>query len=392
MPESSIVVQPEPTGSGSYTAASRLQAAGLQSAIAVFERAAAAVPIPSPPQPIVIADYGAATGHNSLLPIGAAIAVLRKRTRPEHSVLVAHTDVADNDFTALFRTLERGSGHLSAQGPRDLRLGGGPVVLSQILPSNSVNLGWSSWAIQWLSRVPAVIDDHLRWPTAPTIRCAPPTPSKLRRTGTSSSRSVAGSWSRWPPGRDDDGRRRRRRVRLPAAAVGDDGRTCGAGGGRVDHRRRSVQDVRPHRRTARRRLRAPFAPNGRFERLEIEHLEVFDAADRFWERTGSTVTQALSVQRWAGFARASVFPTLSTALAGGAADPGPPSCAIGSKPASPSGWRSARADADPAGARRVDEAPQHLTAVPRSSRLPGCGWAHNDFRWPVGIQRQYRRA
>src|SRR5690606_29769052 len=29
---------------------------------------------------------------------------------------------------------------------------------------------------------------------------------------------------------------------------------------------------------------APFAPSGRFERLEIEHLEIFDATDRFWER------------------------------------------------------------------------------------------------------------
>ena len=64
------------------------------------------MPLPAPPQPIVIADYGASTGHNSLLPVGAAITVLRKRTRPEHSVLVAHTDVPDNDFTAMFRTLE----------------------------------------------------------------------------------------------------------------------------------------------------------------------------------------------------------------------------------------------------------------------------------------------
>ena len=80
--------------SGSYSASSRLQAAGLQPAIKLFEEAAEVVPLPRPPQPIVIADYGAATGHNSLLPVGAAIAVLRKRTRPEHSVLVAHTDLA----------------------------------------------------------------------------------------------------------------------------------------------------------------------------------------------------------------------------------------------------------------------------------------------------------
>ena len=105
MPESSIVVRPEPMGSGSYTASSRLQAAGLTGAMAIFEEAASIVPLPKQPQPIVIADYGASTGHNSLLPICAAIAVLRKRTRHDHSTLVVHTDVPDNDFTAMFRTL-----------------------------------------------------------------------------------------------------------------------------------------------------------------------------------------------------------------------------------------------------------------------------------------------
>jgi len=56
-------------------------------------------------------------------------------------------------------------------------------------------------------------------------------------------------------------------------------------------------------------------------RLEIEHLEVFDAADRFWDRYRIDSDATAFGARWAGFARASVFPTLSTALAGGAADP-----------------------------------------------------------------------
>src|SRR5579859_6862916 len=54
VPESSIVVRPEPIESGSYTASSRLQAAGLPGAIKLFEDAAEAVPLPRPPQPIVI--------------------------------------------------------------------------------------------------------------------------------------------------------------------------------------------------------------------------------------------------------------------------------------------------------------------------------------------------
>ena len=80
LPESSVVVRPEPMESATYTESSRLQAAGLKPAIALFQRAAQEVPLPTPPQPIVIADYGAATGHNSLRPMSAAIEVLRQRT------------------------------------------------------------------------------------------------------------------------------------------------------------------------------------------------------------------------------------------------------------------------------------------------------------------------
>jgi hypothetical protein len=101
MPESSIVVRPEPA----YIETSRLGAAGLAQAIAVFERAAEQVTLPRAPQPIVIADYGAANGHNSLKPLSAAIAVLRRRTRHDHAILVAHTDVPCNDFAALFEVV-----------------------------------------------------------------------------------------------------------------------------------------------------------------------------------------------------------------------------------------------------------------------------------------------
>ena len=162
MPESSIVVRPEPIESGSYTAGSRLQAAGLLGAINLFEEAAKAVPLPKPPQPIVIADYGASTGHNSLLPIGAAIAVLRKRTRPEHSVLVAHTDVAENDFTVLFQTLEDDPDSYLKKDAASFASAIGRSFYTQILPSNSVNLGWTSWAIQWLGRIPTPVPDHLQ--------------------------------------------------------------------------------------------------------------------------------------------------------------------------------------------------------------------------------------
>ena len=145
-----------------YTASSRLQAAGLTGAMAIFEEAASLVPLPKPPQPIVIADYGASTGHNSLLPIGAAIAVLRKRTRHDHSTLVVHTDVPDNDFTAMFRTLADDPDSYLHKDAATFASAVGRSFYEQIMPSSSVNLGWSSWSIQWLSRVPSPIPDHIQ--------------------------------------------------------------------------------------------------------------------------------------------------------------------------------------------------------------------------------------
>src|SRR6476646_6027634 len=155
MPESSIVVRPEQKESANYTASSRLQAAGLTGAMAIFEEAASLVPLPKPPQPIVLADYGASTGHNSLLPIGAALAVLRKRTRNDHSILVAHTDVPDNDFTAMFRTLADDPDSYLQHDGASFASSVGRSFYGQILPTSTVNLGWTSWAIQWLSRIPA---------------------------------------------------------------------------------------------------------------------------------------------------------------------------------------------------------------------------------------------
>jgi len=66
---------------------------------------------------------------------------------------------------------------------------------------------------------------------------------------------------------------------------------------------------------------SPFAPKGRFERLEIEHLEVFDAEDRFWTQYQVDHDAKAFGALWAAFARASVFPTMATALDGGRADP-----------------------------------------------------------------------
>ena len=54
-------------------------------------------------------------------------------------------------------------------------------------------------------------------------------------------------------------------------------------------------------------FRAPFAPSGRFEGLTIDHLELFNAEDRFWARFQSDGDAEAFGARWAAFARAAPF-------------------------------------------------------------------------------------
>ncbi|WP_041320929.1 SAM-dependent methyltransferase [Mycobacterium intracellulare] len=318
MPESSIVVRPEPT----FSEASRLRAAGLAKAIAVFERAAEQVALPRSPQPMVLADYGAANGHNSLRPLSAAIAVLRRRTSHDHAILVAHTDVPRNDFTALFGTV--------ADDPESyLHLDGatftsaiGRSFYNQIVPSKTVNLGWTSWATQWLSRTPCEVPDHVH------VSC---TADDAVRSAYSDQAAL--DWHNFVAFRGRELAPEGRLVALTLAA--DEDETAGfaplldAIVGALDEQGRdgllSPDELRcmtiPTFARTEKDFRAPFAPKGRFEGLMIEHLEIFNAEDRFWARFQSDHDAHAFGAQWAAFARAALFPALVRALDGGIHDP-----------------------------------------------------------------------
>jgi hypothetical protein len=67
-------------------------------------------------------------------------------------------------------------------------------------------------------------------------------------------------------------------------------------------------------------LMAPFAETGYFGGLSVEQADIFLGEDRFWaefEANGDAYTFGA---RWAGFSRASVFPTLAAGLDGGRED------------------------------------------------------------------------
>jgi hypothetical protein len=59
---------------------------------------------------------------------------------------------------------------------------------------------------------------------------------------------------------------------------------------------------------------SPFAPSGTFEKLNITHMELFDAEDRFWKQYRSDRNADTFGARWAAFLEAALFPTLALAL------------------------------------------------------------------------------
>lgn len=318
MRESSIVVRPQPMDSATYTASSRLQASGLRSGIKLFTQAAKAVLLPEPPQPIAIADYGAATGFNSLLPIGAAIGALRARTRHDHAILVTHTDLPGNDFTALFTTITEDPDSYLAKDSATFVSAVGRSFYQQILPSESIALGWSSWATHWLSRVPAPIGDH--------IHIAHSADAAARRAY---ARQAALDWHDFVAFR---GRELAPGGRLVVLTLGLDAAGRPGFDGVMQALLSSLQQlvtdgvVQPEElarmviptvgRTEKEFL-APFAPSGRFEGLSVEHIELFDSEDLFWSRYLVDRDAGKLGAAWAAFARAAIIPTLAVALDGG---------------------------------------------------------------------------
>ncbi len=316
------VVEPAPMEAGVYNKSSRVQAGGLRAALPLLEQAARSAVLPPGNEPLVIADYGSSAGHNSLLPMGVAIAALRGRVGEGRPISVVHTDVPGNDFAGLFDTL--------LNDPDSYRRGARAVYSSavgqsfyeQILPPDSVSLGWSSWAVQWLSHTPAPIPDQIQasYSRDGSVRAA------YERQG-------ADDWRRFLLHREKELRSGGRLVVI-TMALQDDGSfgyeliLPALYEALLDLvRERLIGEQEVHRMViptvGRRRIDflAPFDSAGRFGRLAVETAEVFLGEDGIWAEYERDRDKAAFGARWAAFCRASVFQTLSLGLDGGAGDP-----------------------------------------------------------------------
>lgn len=309
-------------GQGRYNRSSQVQAAGLSPAVPMLERAAREAALPGGRLPIVIGDYGSSQGHNSLAPVGAAIDVLRERAGQEQAISVVHVDQPENDFAALFKTLRDDPQSYLKRDAAVFASAVGRSFYEQVLPAETVTLGWSSWAVQWLSRAPAVIPDQ--------VQVALSDDAEVREAF---HRQAAEDWRRFLAARAQELCAGGRLVVLTMAA--DDRGEFGyrallqalygsliemaqSGAIKQEELRRMVIPTVGRRRED---FLAPFGAAGSFTGLRVEEAEVFLGEDHIWadfERDGDAQTFGA---RWAAFSRASVFPTLAEGLEDGS-DPG----------------------------------------------------------------------
>jgi hypothetical protein len=302
-------------GRGAYNRSSAVQAAGLAPAVLWLTEAAQLVPLGPPDVPLIVADYGSSQGRNSLGPLSAAIGVLRERAGAARPISVVHTDLPGNDFSALFETV--------AADP-DSYLGGdanifpyaiGRSFYESLFPRGSVTLGWSSWAAQWMSRVPAAVPDHIHH-----------SHSAVASVRADYARQGAVDWKTFLTLRGRELRPGGRLVILLMALDEDgdfgfgpvmdhlqatlikfvaDGFVASA-----EHARMAIPTVGRSRAD----LLAPFAARGHFCGLEVAQVDTFTGADPIWdafEATGDVRALALS---WAAFTRAFALPTFAAAL------------------------------------------------------------------------------
>jgi hypothetical protein len=305
-------------GRGAYNRSSKVQSEGLLAALPLLEEAARTVALSDAPHSVVIADYGSSQGQNSLAPMRAAIATLRRRVGADRPISVVHADMASNDFSTLFATLENDPDSYLISDPATFATAVGRSFYRQILPPESVTLGWSSWAVQWLSETPAPIPDQVQ------IAFSADAGAKE-----AFERRAARDWENFLEARSRELRRGGALV-LVTMATTDDGdfgyRAVVAAiyGGLLDLVREGFLSGEELARMAiptvarqRADFLAPFAATGDFRGLAVARLDIFEGADWIWGAYEQERDPATFGRRWAAFNRASVFPTMAIGLNAG---------------------------------------------------------------------------
>ena len=299
-------------GGGGYNRASKVQAASVLSIQPWLEQAAAAVTLDAP---LYIADYGSSQGLNSLAPMSLLIERLRQRCGAEHPIVVLHVDLPGNDFRCLFDTLEHHEQSYLRTDAATYAFAAGRSFYRSVAPANSVTLGWSAWAVQWLSTAPVDIPDH--------IHSAFTRSSEIQAVY---ARQAAQDWQIFLTHR---GQELKRSGRLLVMTMARDAQNSFGYERLVDALYRGLLDLVdtglisqdevlrmsiPTYGRNREELLAPFSSSGEFAGLSVEQAEIFSGTDWIWEQFEQDGDAQQFGAHWAAFSRASTFPTLAANL------------------------------------------------------------------------------
>lgn len=299
-------------GDGSYNRHAQLPSDGAALAVPMLETAIRDVDI-SGDGPIAIADYGSSQGKNSLVPIKAAITALRKRAGGERSISVFHVDQPSNDFNSLFEVLDADPGTYIANDPNVYPAAIGRSFYGRVLPPGSVNLGWSSYAAIWLSRVPEPISGHF-------------VAIRSNRSRPAFDRQAAQDWERFLtlrsgelrpggrfiivlPGVTDEGLVGLEPIFDNANAILDE--MVADGAITYDERTRMAISAHPRRKQD---LLAPFTDKGKFQNLTVEDIAMSEVSDSAWEQYNIDKNQEALAAKRALFFRSIFVPSLASAL------------------------------------------------------------------------------
>ena len=146
-------------GHGYYNDHSQLQQSTIPYALPFLRRAAGSAHLPDQGS-VIIADYGSSQGNNSFQPMTEAITIMRNRMVKDLPIAIIHNDQPTNDFSSLFQSVESSPNSYRLGNPNIFSYVTGRSFYDRLFPDNQVSFGWSAWAVQWLSTVPAVIPDH----------------------------------------------------------------------------------------------------------------------------------------------------------------------------------------------------------------------------------------
>lgn len=113
-------------------------------------------------RPLTIADFGSSTCANSSLAMSLIIEGLRAKYGFDatRAIQVVHNDLPGNDWPRAFQFIHADATSYLRQHKGVFAMASGLNFCQQILPPNTLNFGYSNFALHWLSKLPTKIKHH----------------------------------------------------------------------------------------------------------------------------------------------------------------------------------------------------------------------------------------